>query len=548
MKWTPTGSYSSVTDAIITKSGFTEEDLLHPKKVSPHSLHNLEQVARMLDDAVHNVTPITIVGDYDADGITATAILSRLLNYLGANPTTVIPKRMTDGYGITIEMIQNTEVGLFITVDNGISCVDEIALARQLGNQVIILDHHMPGEILPSADVIVDPHIHPEDNGYEHYCGAGLAYKLAELMLEGDLTADSKKLLAELNVLACIGTIADIVPITGDNRRIVMDGLDIIRNRLEELPVGLKTLIRSTDDNVNEETIAFKLGPLINAPGRLYNAGGTSVLKALLCDDLTLSMEYVSKLNDINNARKAAVLDAYSTIERIIKAQELDSHTPICVFSESAPEGLIGILSAKILERYNKPAFVFSRSNSTGLFKGSGRSVDGFDMTGLLRYIAPLTVKAGGHSAAAGITLEEKNYPSLVQMMDSYSEQINYRSIETPVAYYDLEITPQQVTGAMEELKRFAPFGAGIPKPVFAIRGFEAVYNWGSHYRLMGSSNEHLKLNGGDFSAVAFGKAGEYLAMNCPQKLDLLGTIGENSYKGRTTLQFQVADLALAAN
>lgn len=542
MEWRSTGDYGSVAEIITNKSGMTVSELLHPEKVNPHFIYNLEKAAYVINTAIERNRPITVVGDYDADGLTATAILVKLLNYLGSDPVPVIPRRLTDGYGITKEMVVNASVGLIITVDNGITCVDQIRHARELGNDVIILDHHLPGDILPEATVIVDPHVYPTERGYTNYCGAGLAFKLAEMLLESNEWPDKTKLLRELNVLACVGTIADIVPLTGDNRRIVMDGLKIIKVAAIELSSGLRTLLASAGDEVTSESIAYKIAPLINAPGRLYNSGGTSLLKALLCNDASTSMFYIEKLLEINKSRKELSAEAFKKAVEAICKEDLEQDEILCILDEEIPEGLIGIVAGQLAQEYKRPAFVFTFNENDNTLRGSGRSHNGFDLKGLLDYVHPLTIKAGGHSRAAGITLERKNYDSFVLSLKSYSEANRLTLRAEQYITYDMEIEPSQIGTVVEELKRFAPFGEGVPEPVFAVRNFEPVVNMGSHYKMMGSNHEHIRLSGDGFSAVAFNIAEKYIEMNCPQRLNLLGTIGENVFNGRTTIQLLVSD------
>ena len=183
--------------------------------------------------------PVVIVGDYDADGVTATAILVKLLHHFGVSPRAIIPRRFTNGYGITHSLVEGISHSLLITVDNGIAAVEPIQAAKAAGNVVLILDHHLPQAEIPPADVIVDPHLHPERNGYEHYCGAGLAYKLAEYLCREASSQEKKDLFFDLLVLACLGTLADVMPLTGDNRRLVMSGLAVINRDSSPLASSL---------------------------------------------------------------------------------------------------------------------------------------------------------------------------------------------------------------------------------------------------------------------------------------------------------------------
>lgn len=232
MEWKQNGSYTSIEETVIAKSGLTKDELLNPKNNPADNIVNLPQAKNMIQSAITKKLPITVVGDYDADGITASVILSLLFQALGAEVKVRLPKRFSEGYGLSQKIIDECKPGLLLTVDNGIAAVDVIAEAKKKGFQTIVLDHHIPGELLPDADIIVDPHIAPDKNGYADYCGAGLAYKLAQLMLS------DKNILNKMSTLAAIGTVADSVPLTGDNRVIVKQGLRNLQRKI--VPEGIK--------------------------------------------------------------------------------------------------------------------------------------------------------------------------------------------------------------------------------------------------------------------------------------------------------------------
>ena len=232
--WHKSGNYSSIQDLLVTKSGLTIDEITKPKSIPPNSINNIAKAADVIFEKMHAGCPITIIGDYDADGITSTAILYKLLSHFGVTPTTIIPRRFTDGYGVSISHIEGLKNSLIITVDNGITAVEPIKKAKEQGNTVIILDHHLASETLPEADVIVDPHIPGDTSVFKEYCSAGLSYKLAQYMCKNDISKDTPRLIQDLNVLAMIGTLADVMPLRGDNRKIVIDGLSIINNHMQK--------------------------------------------------------------------------------------------------------------------------------------------------------------------------------------------------------------------------------------------------------------------------------------------------------------------------
>ncbi len=345
----------------------------------------------MIETAIKSNMPIVIVGDYDADGITSTAILARLITALGGHPKLIIPRRFSNGYGLSEQIVSDIHNSLLITVDNGISAVEQIAQAKVQGNQVIVLDHHLPMDTLPAADVLVDPHVAGK-NEYVEYCGAGLAYKLSQLMLTPKTIPHKGILLRNLCVLACIGTIADIVPMTGDNRYIIKDGLrsmNDVRER-ETLYSGVRALLNLVGDApYTEETVKFQLAPIINATGRLYDAGSTSVLKVLLTPNMRDALVYAGKMQQINEHRKKLVSDWMERIHPHCEKQQ--ENRIIAIAAKGIPAGIVGIIAGKIAAEFRRPAFVFSNDDKQpDIFKGSGRSYGGFDLSGMLEQILPI--------------------------------------------------------------------------------------------------------------------------------------------------------------
>ena len=402
-----------------------------------------------------------------------------------------------------------------------------------------MLDHHLPQETLPPADIIVDPHIHPEKNGYEDYCGAGLAYKLAEYLCAGQTAQEKKSLFFDLLVLSCLGTLADVMPLTGDNRYLVTQGLRIINHDgwYPQLSSGLRAVLNLAQRPYDEDTIKFQIAPILNAAGRLYNAGSTSVLKALLSQDEAQAAGFAAKMQQINERRKTLVTQC---LEQAQVAASYRADAPILIICcEGIPEGIIGILAGKLSEAYQKPAFVFSPIASlSGILKGSGRSYGDYDLFPLLQVVAPYVETAGGHTGAAGISVAQESYEEMAAAIQAYA-------VEHPPAepddslYYDLELREEELPLALNELKALAPYGPGVEKPVLMVRDYQLLPKGYHSHRLMGRSNEHIKLFGTQSDAVGFHLSQTYQELGSPECVDLLGTVGENRFHGRTTLQFQ---------
>lgn len=554
-KWKATGDYNDVEEAIECISGQSYEELMHPQHIACADLENIADAAALIMDSIDKDMPITIIGDYDVDGITATAILYKALSILGGSVDTIIPRRFSDGYGISKEMVANAKEGLIITVDNGITAPEEIAYARHIGNRVIVIDHHLPGETLPLPNILIDPHVHPEYNAFVDYCGAGLAYKLSRYLLakyepkQGSYTLSDNgeesaadALGCDLLALACIATMADVVPLIGDNRRIVLDGLHVINEQRNALSPGVRAVVNSVKaEHIEAETIAYCISPMLNAPGRLYNAGSTSTLKAVLCEDDLQSKEYVKKMCSINTERKRVVVEWMEKLQaEAAKAVEKGQVMPLVLYASGIPEGIVGIVTGKLAEEYKTPTFVLSDSDETDILKGSGRSYGGINLKQLLDSTAEYLIEYGGHKAAAGIKVHKSQYSKMTKAMREALNDCGKGYDDT--IFYNMVIDPEEIPAILNTMKRFEPFGEGVPKPVFVLTGFTPTAQNGCFYRTMGSNKEHIKFFGNGFDVVAFNMSGKYADMDYPTQMDFLGTIGENTFNGTTTIQFNVID------
>ncbi len=538
--WQKRGNATTILEAILARAEASEGELLSPCPVPPEAIDGIPAAADLIVRcALQGDMPVVIVGDYDADGVTATAILVKLLHHFGVSPRAIIPRRFTNGYGITHSLVEGISHSLLITVDNGIAAVEPIQAAKAAGNVVLILDHHLPQAELPPADVIVDPHLHPERNGYEHYCGAGLAYKLAEYLCREASSQEKKDLFFDLLVLACLGTLADVMPLTGDNRRLVMSGLTVINRDswYRQLSPGLKSVLDLSPRPYTEDTIKFQTAPILNATGRLFDAGSASVLKALITTEPTAAAGYAAKMKAINQRRKDLVAQWLAAVEEAAAGQE---EAPILlVRCQGIPEGIVGIVAGKLSEAHQRPAFVFSDiASAPGLLRGSGRTYGDFDLSPLIPVVTPFAESAGGHAGAAGITVSEGQYGPMGQAITQWAQD-NRPPAADDTLYYDLDVTEADLPAVLSVLKAHAPYGPGAEKPVLALRGLRLQTRGGQCYRLMGKGHEHLKLFGQVSDAVGFDLTAAYLDLGCPGTVDLLGVVEENQFLGKTSLQFQ---------
>ena len=538
--WQKRGNATTILEAILARAEASEEELLAPCPAPPEAIDGIPAAADLIVRcALQWDMPVVIVGDYDADGVTATAILVKLLHHFGVSPRAIIPRRFTNGYGITHSLVEGISHSLLITVDNGIAAVEPIQAAKAAGNVVLILDHHLPQAEIPPADVIVDPHLHPERNGYEHYCGAGLAYKLAEYLCREESSQEKKDLFFDLLVLACLGTLADVMPLTGDNRRLVMSGLAVINRDswYHQLSPGLKSVLDLSPRPYTEDTIKFQTAPILNATGRLFDAGSASVLKALITTEPAAAAGYAAKMKAINQRRKDLVAQWLAAVEEAAAGQE---EAPILlVRCQGIPEGIVGIVAGKLSEAHQRPAFVFSDiASAPGLLRGSGRTYGDFDLSPLIPVVTPFAESAGGHAGAAGITVSEGQYGPMGQAITQWAQD-NRPPAADDTLYYDLDVTEADLPAVLSVLKAHAPYGPGAEKPVLALRGLRLQTRGGQCYRLMGKGHEHLKLFGQVSDAVGFDLTAAYLDLGCPGTVDLLGVVEENQFLGKTSLQFQ---------
>lgn len=539
MEWIQNpNQYKSVEEAILGMSGQTELELLSPDTVPPDCVDGIPAAAQAIQFAIDNKIPVKIVGDYDVDGITSTAILAKLLNYYGVEPSTYIPRRFTDGYGVSEKILAGVKNTLIITVDNGIAAGEVLDKAVEEGhNGVVVLDHHLPdGREPKNAIAVVDPYLHPDLNEFTEYCGAGLAFKLAEYMLLCEPLSTVEKLLNDIQVLACFGTIADSMPLIGDNRRIVMDGIALVNSGRAMLSQGISQLltIGCNGSEFSVETVSYNIAPLINAPGRLYNAGGTSSLKMLMCDDPIEAQTYGVKMVQINKQRQTQVNTWMKKIQEAL-SKSSEEIAPVVVFEPEMPEGLIGLVAGKLASTYHCPAIVMVQGEN-GIVKGSARTYGEFHIKDMLDTMSSLFTTYGGHAGAAGISLMQSDIEEFRQKVQTYFK--NYQtSGGGEYVLYDVVLAPEDVSAALEVIKKYQPLGQGVPNPVCRINQFSVDIPF-----YMGADKSHIKFPGQNFAAVAFGMAGQYAEQGQPKSIDMVGTIGENTFQGRTTTQVMLQD------
>lgn len=530
-------------EEIITKnSGQGLDELLHPKK-NPY-ISGLDKAEALIRKHKEKHSPVTVIGDYDADGVMASSIMKMGLEFFLGYPVKVrLPKRFSEGYGMNMAMVDEIDSGLVITVDNGIAALKEIEAAKAKGLEVIVTDHHLPKKqkitragkaafriLRPSADVLIDPKA-TKDCEFSEYCGAGLAYRLVERLVSDQVLLD------KLRIFAGIATVADVVELHGDNRNLVRDSCDLLNAGAGTK--GIRILIsRLGIERVTESDYGFRVGPVINASGRLEDDGPSDVLKLVTYDEIFYNPALddfmiclADELIERNERRKELVVDA---LDRIVVDT---AKAPVVVYDEACSSGIIGIVAGKIAEQYNLPTLVFGGSGDT--IKGSGRSNGSVNLKAMLDAAAECFVKYGGHPGAAGMTARKQDLPLIQEKCHKYLEEHGF-SAGVSQAYYDKEIRETDVETMLQKLEKYRPFGQGNPQPVFKVGTFVLTEKNGKYARYMGAEEQHIKLFGEACDAVGFDMAYKW---HNERVVDIFGTLSWNIYQGTERPQIEMTDI-----
>lgn len=506
-----------------------------PALSDPFLTKDMKAAADAVLEAVDNGEYICVYGDYDCDGITATTILYSYLECLGANVRYYINMR-SDGYGLCekgIRELADDGVQLIVTVDNGISAVNEVKLANELGMKVVVTDHHQPGESLPDALAVVDPHRTDCTSLYKDLCGCAVALKLIAAMDGGDYSAA----LEQFSDFAALATIADVVPLTGENRFIVESGLHYLKNT-ENL--GLQALMKKAGvkDRLSSVDVSFSIIPRINASGRFGSA--SDAVELFLTDDEKRAEELAEQLDRLNSERKAAEEQILASIEESISASpEILYDRVLVIYGEGWHHGVIGIVAARLVERFGKPVFLLSDDGDEA--RGSARSVEGFSIYEALAACGDHLTKFGGHVGAGGFSLLKENIGSFKEAMQKFAAE-HYPAPPVLTIRADKVILPNELTlDAISSLSSLEPFGEGSRQPIFLIR--KAVLT--DIVPLSGGVHTKLRLNYGGtmLEGLLFGTKAEDILYRKGDTLDLLASFSINVFNGRTSVSMRISDM-----
>ena len=444
-------------DTIEKVENFLNPTLTH----NPFLIKNMDKLVNRVKTAILNKEKILIFGDYDVDGISATAIMIKTLNILGVKPKYYLPNRFVDGYGLTCEVIDKIKdkysPDLIITVDCGISCYQEVEYAKSLGIEIIVTDHHEIPEILPNG-IVLNAKLENQEYPFRELCGTGLAYKISEAILGKEAE--------QFLPIASIATIADIVPLIDENRTIVYRGLKLLD---AYLPIGLKMLFKEQKmplTKANSTDISYKIAPKINAAGRMGDAADS--LKLYLETDPVEIKKLLEKVSKHNQKRQELCAKVYEDCKRMLEDENMSINKCIILSSKKWDQGILGIVCARLVEEYNRPVFLFSELEEDA--KGSARSIPEINVHLLLNSMKDMLETFGGHTVAAGLTIKKENLPIFKQKVNEYILNNINDEVFTPVQYYDIEVNANDLNKALlESLQKLEPFGLANSNPKFKI-------------------------------------------------------------------------------
>lgn len=511
--------------------------------IDPFLMNDMDVAVDRLNDAMGRKERIMVYGDYDVDGCTAVALVYKFLQQFYSNIEYYIPDRYEEGYGVShkgIEYAKETGVKLIIVLDCGIKAIGEIAYAKSLGIDFIICDHHVPDEEMPPAVAILNPKRPDSTYPFHHLSGCGVGFKFMQAFAKNNGIPFSR--LIPLLDFCAVSIASDIVPVTGENRTLAFHGL----KQLNQSPsVGLKAIIEIcglTNRELTMSDIVFKIGPRINASGRMQN--GKEAVELLVEKDFTRAMREAYLINEYNEQRKDVDKQMTEEANSIVEKLESQKHlSSIVLYDENWKKGVIGIVASRLTEIYFRPTVVLTMSD--GMATGSARSVAGFDIYDAIKSCRDLLENFGGHTYAAGLSMKAENIKEFRRRFQQYVNEHIMPEQTMPILDIEEVIDFKDITKKMHaDLKKFAPHGPCNPKPLFCTRN---VYDYGTS-KVVGRHQEHIKLELVDsqssnvMNGIAFGQSSAARYIKSKRSFNIVYTIEENTYK-RGEVQLQIEDI-----
>ena len=533
---------SKLLAKILVNKGLVEDEkinvFLNPTRKDFHDPYLMPDMKIAVDriiEAIENKEKIIIYGDYDVDGITSITVLKKFLQDRGIEVDCYIPNRLEEGYGLNkkaIDQIMEKGYNLMITVDCGISGIEEIDYANSLGLQIIVTDHHEPGEVLPNALAVVDAKRKDNQYPFNQLAGVGVVFKLIQA-LGIKFGLDEKEYLKYLD-LVCVGTISDIVPLIDENRVIAKLGLKLVEVTQN---IGLKTLLKDVGyKKVDSTTISFGIAPRINACGRMGHE--QEALQLFLTPNIVEAQKISEKLNEYNRERQETEKKIFEQALKIVEKEEKNKSC-IILGNDEWHHGVIGIVASKVTEMYFKPSILICFEGNEG--KGSGRSIPGFDLHEALSNCDEYIDKFGGHSMAVGISVKKNDFENFKQEFEKFTETTDIASI-LPIVNIDEEITLKDVNiTSVNDLKYLEPFGEGNKMPIFMYKNLKI-----DSIRAL-SEGKHLKLTLKDdnaiIDAIGFNLGRLSSEYRIGDKIDVAGSLEVNTFNSRENVQINLKDI-----
>ncbi len=513
--------------------------------INPFLMKDMDVAVDRLNDAIGRKERIMVYGDYDVDGCTAVALVYKFLQQFYSNIEYYIPDRYDEGYGVStkgVDYAAEKGVKLIIILDCGIKAIDEIAYAKEKGIDFIICDHHVPDEVMPDAVAILNPKRPDDAYPFKNLCGCGVGFKLMQAFAKSNNIPFSR--LIPLLDFCAVSIAADIVPVTDENRILAFHGL----KQLNQNPnIGLKAIIDVCGlqgRDISMSDIIFKIGPRINASGRMEN--GKMSVELLVEKDYVSALQEAQRIDEYNEQRRDIDKQMTEEANQIVSRLESQKHhSSIVLYDENWKKGVIGIVASRLTEIYFRPTVVICRDGD--LATGSARSVTGFDIYAAVKSCRDLLINFGGHTYASGLTLKWKDVPEFRRRFHEYVDAHILPEQTEPILNIDEQIDFKDITKRLHnDLKRFAPFGPCNPKPVFSTMH---VYDYGTS-KVVGREQEHIKLELVDskssnvINGIAFGQSAVAKYIKSKRSFSIAYTIEENIYK-RGNMQLQIEDIRL---
>lgn len=534
-------SLDPFTALILVSRGITEyedvEDFFDTdfSFCDPYLIADMDKAALRIKRAIDNFEKICVYGDYDADGVTSTALMYSYLSSHGADVMYYIPDRITEGYGMScsaVDKLHAQGVKLIVTVDNGVSAIEEIAYAKSLGIETVVTDHHMPGEQLPDAVAVVDPHREDCNLHFKDWAGVGVAFKTVCALENGDYS----EILNEYADILAVGTVADVVDLKDENRAIVKYGVAKINANPCNGINALRQIAGVSDRALNGVGITFSLAPRINAAGRMESA--ETALKLLLCEDLSVALGIAEQVDNCNKQRHISENEIMEEAVACIEADKrLKYAKVIVVCGENWHHGVIGIVAARITEKYGRPSIVITFDGDKGT--GSARSIEGFSVYDAIKACGDFLTHFGGHTMAAGLGIDRENVENFFRAINAYALSCE----ETvPTLMLDCKLNPAYINAQLaESLEALEPFGAGNPQPVFGIFGVRITgikpVGDGKHLRISFTKGNT------QFCAMKFSTTLKELPYREGDTVDLAVKIDKNEFRGEIRASVQIRDM-----